>query len=154
MLIPHPLPPVLSISVKTKGLGRSISASISKQRTYKSFVLIFLRALPKTVFLELGRDGDSQFGKQQLPHPLESFGTRESRFEAGRPSLRFRVARWVYVSQVNYGTWYQIVDGKGVLKNSNNNPSTISLDYAAKLLNIGTGLILSPESLSGSARIL
>src|SRR5277367_3356825 len=29
-----PLPPVLSISVKTKGLGHAILASISKQRTY------------------------------------------------------------------------------------------------------------------------
>jgi hypothetical protein len=35
----------MRINIKTKELGRSILASISKQRTYKSFVLIFLRAL-------------------------------------------------------------------------------------------------------------
>jgi hypothetical protein len=36
----------LRISIKTKELGRLILASISKQRTYKSLVLILLRALP------------------------------------------------------------------------------------------------------------
>jgi hypothetical protein len=43
ILMGYPLPPVLSISIKTKGLGRSILASISKQGTYKSFVLILMR---------------------------------------------------------------------------------------------------------------
>jgi hypothetical protein len=45
ILIPHPLPPVVSINIKTKELGGIIVASISKQGTYKSFVLIFLYAL-------------------------------------------------------------------------------------------------------------
>ena len=71
-----------------------------------------MRTAKKTLVLESGREGDSQFGMQRLPHPLESFGThperkdRESRFEADRPSLLFRVARVVYVGQVNFGTWY------------------------------------------------
>jgi hypothetical protein len=63
--------------------------------------------------------GDSRFGKQRLPHPPESFGTRKSRFEADRPSLRLRVARVVYVSQVNFGTWYQIPARETVGWNSN-----------------------------------
>jgi hypothetical protein len=41
--------PVLRISIKTKGLGRGILASISKQGTYKSFVLILMHALVTTV---------------------------------------------------------------------------------------------------------
>jgi hypothetical protein len=35
ILATHPYPPITRISVKTKELGRSFLASVSKQRTYK-----------------------------------------------------------------------------------------------------------------------
>jgi hypothetical protein len=61
-LIPYPLPPVLSISVKTKELGRSVLASVSKQRTYKSLVLILIHALLKRTGFWSGRWDEANMG--------------------------------------------------------------------------------------------
>jgi hypothetical protein len=90
MLIPHPLPPVFVMNIKTKELDRSNLASISKQRTYKSFVLILLYALRKEAKTD--------------PSSPQFVRDAKFAFEADRPSLRFRVALVVYVSQLNFGT--------------------------------------------------
>ena len=62
ILIPHPLPPIFDINVKTKELGRSILASVSKQRTYKSLVLILIHALLKRADFCSGRWDEANMG--------------------------------------------------------------------------------------------